>query len=379
VKSIGIIGNDKELLQKINNIEFFNDNVIDMDVENVKDKDILVISDKIFNPNELIQICEEDYILQKTIFYMNSEENSITENMESILCAKNIKIIPPKLTRNQIVERICTQAIEGVKTEKNIVTFFGADSKVGNTITTQAIAETLAEKTDAKIILLYLNGKPSIDYLNIKEYFQGLDTLKVKLLNKILSINELLDACIKKDNLYILPGANSIRDVRYYHPSNIENLIELASSHFDIVLIDAGSNIELGMTIASLNATKLKCLITTPQDSIRENFNRINEQILTKLNISDFMLIVNKYVDSDDMYSPSQLAELYNTTLLGYLPLLNLGWQCERDRKTLIYYEDKEYNNEIDKICKLIANQLHRDYKGTGEAIKKTWWKRLIS
>jgi len=149
-------------------------------------------------------------------------------------------------------------------------------------------------------------------------------------------------------------------------------------NEFDIVIIDAGSNIESGLTIGALNSSKHRFLVTTQQESSINNYKLVKEQILQKLNINDFMLIINKYINLDDLYNPYQLSKQYEgSTFVSSLPLLNWGWQSEKDKKTLLHYDDKDFVSSIDKIANIIASQVDEKYE-TDSTEKTTFFNKVF-
>lgn len=378
--NIAVLTKDTELIDKFKRVEYFNDvysKLENDDLEVLNSLDIIVLSDKIFDFNAALDLKRNKYNDIKYVFYMVTEEN-YKNNIKSVLEIENIKMIPPKLTKNQIVEMICEETM-GIRQNKNIVVFYGADSKVGTTQTAQGIAELIANNSDANVFLAFLNGKPSTQYINTKGTNWGLDPIKGKLLNNIVSINELMDACIKVNKLTILPGANTITNNRHFHPKHIEFLLQIASKKFDLVIIDAGSNIEAGMTIGALNATTLRYLITTQQQSSFDNFAMVKEQILLgKLNIEDFMLVINKYIQDPNLNDAYTLAEKYNLPFTLELPFLSWGWQSENDRKSLLSYNDTQYTSQMNKLAKVICKQLNIQYNSK-ESYKVPWYKKIIS
>lgn len=365
--SVKIISNDLTLYSIFSStsIDIFSSVVVDTVIGSENDTDIIIVSDKCYSINKFLEIF--DIYLKKTkhVFYIVSDSataNVIT-NM-SILTAKGIHIIPYTYTPNQIFHKVCSMFSDTSISVKNIVTFFGSDSKVGTTITAQAVAETLAAGVYGNIFLCFLNGSPSRDYYNTDNFVSGLDSLKVKIMNEVLTGNELIDTCVNIGNLYILPGVDNIFDVRHYHPKHVEYLINLASKNFSAVIIDAGSRIDYLLSVGALNCTSLRYLVTTQQDSAWRNYQRISEQVFPKVDIDpkSFLLIVNKYINSSELYTASQIAEMYKSTLAGTLPYVDYGWQAERDKKTLLNYDNREYNDKLGEIAKVISAQLSLDF-----------------
>lgn len=383
-----LMNNDIELQKSLENTKLFAVSIIRelKEIKEIDGSDLIVIADSELSLNEIIIMVDTDKInilKNKQLFYILTKTYSsqAISNIIAIADSRNINIIPPKLTTSQIVTNIIQKVFpDAHDNTSSIITFFGADSKVGTTMIAQSTAELLAKNTGLKVGLLFLNNNPSNYYIRKKDKL-GIDGIKNKLFNNILTSTELVDSCLQPSpNLFILTGVEYLLDARQYQPEYIDRLIKLAAERLNIIIIDAGSNIDSGIAIAALNATKYRYLVTTQQESIRKNFERIDRQVLKQLQIDSgsFMLVLNKYVSSNNIYSAIQLAELYKMALAVHIPNLDLlGWQAEFDQKSLLEYEQSDYNKQLDNLSRLIASQMNVPYHNKaivkGSFIKKAF------
>lgn len=382
-----LLSNDIDLQQSLDNTGYFKEVSTVESLNDQYNSDVLVISDLIVDHNELSLFYGEQTKEKKKnqiTFYMMSNyfNEQINQNIISICESKNIIVIPPKLTLQQIVDRIIKVLFPEIGGKnQNIAVFFGADSKVGTTMIAQMVAEMLARNTDLKVALLFLNDRPSTAFLKSKEDENiGLDEIKIKLFNKILTSDELLSTCVRHKELFVLQGPRYVLDVRHYHPEHVENLIQLARKEFDVIIIDAGSDIRLGMAVGALRSTNIRYLVTTQQEEAKNTFELTESQVLKALQMSssDFLLVVNKYLKSESIYTGKQLADLYKMSLATTLPNMEYGgWQAEFDKKSLIHYENEEMNFGVDQLCKLIAAQMKFEYRSN--STKKEGWISKIS
>lgn len=384
-----LMNNDIELQKSLENTNLFEVSIIRelKESKELDNSDLIVIADSELSLNEIIIMVDTDKInilKNKQLFYILTKTYSsqTISNIIAIADSRNINIIPPKLTTSQIVTKIVQKVFPDVHDNtSSIITFFGADSKVGTTMIAQSTAELLAKNTGLKVGLLFLNNNPSNYYIRKKDKL-GIDGIKNKLFNNILTSSELVDSCLQTaPNLYILTGVEYLLDARQYQPEYIDRLIKLAAERLNIIIIDAGSNIDSGIAIAALNATKYRYLVTTQQENIRKNFERIERQVLKQLQIdsSSFMLVLNKYVSSNNIYSAVQLAELYRVALAVHIPNLDLlGWQAEFDQKSLLDYEQSDYNKQLDNLSRLIASQMNVPYNNKA-IVKESFIKKTFS
>lgn len=271
----------------------------------------------------------------------------------------NVFFLAPRLTVNQITEQIILSSHDNVDLfERNIHVFYGADSKVGTTIIAQMNAEMIAEHTDQSVGLLLLGNNP-VHYFENNGEVVGLDAVKMKLFNGLLTKEDLLKASLKnkKKNLTVIPGPATVQDKRYYQPEHAEKLLTLASKCFDVLIVDAGSDIERGLCIGAVRMAKSKFLVTTQQQNAKDEFLRNLDQVFTPLQIEarHFFCIVNKYVQGG--IQKKQISGAYNMPVIGQVPYLDMqGWQAEIDHKSLLHYSQAGLNESIIETAEFICD-----------------------
>ncbi len=358
MKSLGIFSEDYELINNFRKIEYF-DSVEKIGLEDLEHKvyDVVVASDRLLSLNDF-----KDYKGHHEMgkcFYMVSNHN-LTNMSHSMLKAEGIEMVPPRLTVSQVVKCVIDKTQNTLTSTNKIFTFFGADTKVGTTMISQCVCEKIAQIND-RVIYVSLSGQVGNDYTTAN-VGQSLDLLKTKLQTKVLRKNELSDICKRTEGgYYFLPGPKNRLMLRHYHPEQISYLIEMLEDLFDVIIVDAGSNIELGMTISALNSTPNRFLVTTQQELAFQRFKDLEYQVLKKLSIDQFLLIVNKNISNPALNTPAQLAKKYGLSHISCLPFMEYGWQCEQEKMSLNHFSDDIFSKGVQNISKLIA--VHLDLK----------------
>ncbi len=337
-----------------------------------EDADLVIISEDTLSFDDLIstralKTINKSSHQQKIIYLYNKNSDAdYLKHMQTLGRLHRVELMELPTDGKDLLTKIIDRYSIESQELSNVITFFGADSKVGTTMIAHSVAELLAKHTELSVGLLCLNNNPSREYLK-SSINTGIDNIKIKLFNNVLSADELVQVCVKEsDALYILPGVDYSPDARLFLPEHIKRLIRMAAKKFDLVLIDAGSNIDSGLAIASLKLAKIKYLIITQQEAVRKNFKRIENQVFRDLglDIKKFMLIVNKYIGSDFMHTSQQLSNLYGAILATVVPHADFfGWKAEVEEQTLLHYGLRSYNNQIDYLCKIIAMQNHIAYQ----------------
>lgn len=302
-------------------------------------------------------------------------------HIASICEASGLAVIAPQAnagrTAQAIIGRLLPEAGTG---RRNVAVFFGADAKVGTTMIAQCCAELLARCTGRRIGLLLLNDSPGADYFKARAA-TGLDEIRIKLWNHILTAEEFEQACFSEAGLSVLQGPNALLDVRHYDPDDAEAILSLASQLFDAIIVDAGHSLERGLAVGALRASGYKYLVTTQQDRSRRQFERVESQLCKPLQLasSEFLLLVNKYVAASTLYSGRQLAEQYGMILAGTVPdMEGAGWQAEFERRSLLHFGSEAFNAELMSLGRVLAGQLQLEWR-SGTAGRHHWLRRLFA
>ncbi len=380
MKNILIIGSNGSLKTELENTGFFSDIKTSLSFTGSKISivDILIVDgeaisyDKYLNnfSNFLKQVKSNYYIARDLDTY-----STVNKNLSSY----GIIVIPPLLTDKQISQKVCSLSIEDFAVKNNTVCFFGAGAGVGTEMISQSTAQVISELTGKSVIFLALDGSEGTSYLDLDFTGYGLWQIKERLINNILSPEELKNSCLKTGLLYVLPGESSISKLRHYHPEHIEKLICLSSKTFDITIINGGSNV-CGMSIGALNSSKLKYLVTTQSYKHFRNFLKLSEQVFVNLGINagDFSLILNKYIENSDFYDGIDISKNYGMPLASVIPLLDytLGLEAENKKKTLVGY-DNIFSSSIKQLSFFLCRELGIEIKDK-EAVRKSFFKRIM-
>jgi len=374
VKNILIIGSSEGLKTELEKTKFFSSvkTCLTFDGREMEKVDILIVKNKAISYSSYIQNFPKFLKKVKSNYYI-AEDMDTYSTVNKTLSSYGIIVIPPLLTDKQISQRICSFSVDDFDTSGNTVCYFGAGPEVGVSMISLSTAQVLSEITGKSTVLLNLGGWKGIDYVGIDSGIGGLSEIKERLVNNILSPEELKSSCIKKEDLYILPGEKEIAKIRHYHPAHIEKLVDLSNKTFDITIINGGSSV-LGMSIGALNSSKIKYLIATQSDKHFRSFIKLYEQVFSKLGISsdDFFLIVNKYVDLPELDTEVVLAKKYGMQVASVIPLLDyvLGLEAEKERKTLLGY-DKLFESSIKQLAVSLCSILGIEILGTGKSGKR--------
>lgn len=302
---------------------------------------------------------------EQKIYYKPTGIHSdvIMRNITRLCATHRINMVNEFLTESQVVEEIVN--IITNKSEymsKRVISFFGTHSGAGVSTTTLNVANSLAQRTEAKVLVLSLNVWDPSDYFY--EY-QGhhLNDLKVDLRTQSLTPARLEESLSQHSSgFYHLAGNRDIKMQRYFHPEEVEHLITVAKESFDLVLIDSGTHFDSGTTAQAYMSSNLRFLVTTQEEKgYRGYFPHVFQQLIEPIGgkTSDFMLLINKYQNRNTIIDSKKLEEELNMAMVATIPDMNDLGNMSTYQKKLLYdlASDSVYTKNIDLVSNLIISE----------------------
>lgn len=388
MNSVTLITNDIDLYNVFAGYKMFDEVNISSSIDEKAEYVYLIVSDRMCGINDLIRYAESGMKASKMVYLLSSSQSSQSgmNALAALLKSHSISVLPPKLTDSQILSRFCDIINLQERRTKNVAVLFGADSKAGTTITALSLAENLAARCEGSVALLNLSGHVAYSYLEDVEG-KGLDSIRSKVFNKILSQDELKLSMVQRrelKNLYVLPPCRTLIDFKYYKTEHVEYVINLAAGMFDMVIIDAGWYPHNELYFGALNSTPNRYMITTQEEASWEAHSVIRQQALNEYGITtgrkdrsgkaeqpeNIMLIVNRY--KEGLGTTGSLKD-YDMMFAVNLPAVDISTYQLQNQNRSLRGLNKYYDKQLDKLTNLVALQL--DCKLTQVRKTRRFWR----
>ena len=233
---------------------------------------------------------------------------------------------------------------------KPIIVFTGVDAKAGTTMIAQSVSEWIVEnQADKKVLLLSLHGRPGTNYTDKKP--PCLDEIRIPLENNVLNKQELIGYSRQIKGLHQIGGVTSILDRRRYTADTAASLISIVEDAFDLIVIDAGNELDNGLTVGALKSASWVFCVVTQQESYLDRFKAI-AGIYSQLGIKAPTLIINLY-DVKDSYGLSYIAKRLDTDPTSLLPVTldRNGRTAEKSKQTLLRCGEKQFGFDIAAVA----------------------------
>jgi MinD-like ATPase involved in chromosome partitioning or flagellar assembly len=149
-----------------------------------------------------------------------------------------------------------------------IISFVGSTPNIGTTLVSFGTAFCMAQLTNAKVGYLCLNLKSSKlhKYLGRDDRVFTLDALRAELKAQSLSKERLLQVCEsvrEVPGLYVLYGNMLREQAEFFTPAEIEHILRVARSAFDICVVEVNAYWDNAATICGIVEANTRIAVTT--------------------------------------------------------------------------------------------------------------------
>lgn len=254
----------------------------------------------------------------------------------------------------------------GGKLMENVTVFWGVDHKVGTTMIAQSYAEVLASKnkrSDYKKTDNKKSDSNSVLLLTLSEglgddFFSG-TAVSVNELRSKLSCGLLTEEDIKRsglesttqgepiDGIYKINGILNPKDSYAFTVEMVQDFIKMASNAFSHVVVDCGTGLHSPLTIAPLTSKSNNIFVLSQSESALRKWDELSEQ-MSKSGIMPQSVVVNKFIKGDK-YTSSYISQRTGIphNLFTTVGDSDFGNQAESERKTILYFGEKQFEKDI--------------------------------
>lgn len=243
-----------------------------------------------------------------------------------------------------------------------VIGFFGFYQKAGVTSISTSIAKILSK--DNKVLLIFLSGSKSINYLGEKE-LKSIDMIKANIISKKCERIDIEKIITKVNDVDAIGDVeSSYSDIEY--PLFTYEVLSKIFNNYDYIIFDGGADYK-NPTLISL-ITNIRDIYFVGTQSIKdiEAYKDFKINIIDLLNI-EHKIILNKYVRDFSLNLKSDIEKDIGEKIDFSIPYIPYGMEKEWENETLLGY--KKYEREIEKIAGSI--------RGIKEP-KKKFFKRFI-
>lgn len=237
----------------------------------------------------------------------------------------------------------------------SVFTFMGADHRCGTSMISLCAAEHISkQKADWNILLIHSEAKSGDEYT--PRLSANMELISPYISEELIDADEIKAKSKYKNNLYIIGGANDPLSSSKYNPDKFSIFLESCSENFDLIICDAGSEIEHGLAVGAIVSAKRMYVVAAQRESA---FKRIEwyEGVLNQLRSGYDYCVINNY-KTDSAYSLQYCAnrlgiEMEKILRVGSSPY---GDIAEIQEKSLLGFKSTSFKRDIDRLTQNILD-----------------------
>lgn len=250
-----------------------------------------------------------------------------------------------------------------------IVNFLGIDHKVGTTMITQSIADAIAYNDPSlNIIRLALHNRLGLDYY--PHAVGSVDDLLISLDVKYLDAEDFEAVSHKTGSLRVLGGLKDISLGRKFGIEETKYLLKFVSERYDLVIVDAGAELDNGLTAGALSMGDQLFYVATQSESCLQQFSHMMPVVKLCCSKQPSAVILNKFL-VNEVYNVQYISKRLDMDkkVFKTVPMVDDYLKAERDHVSFFGRRNKQYDNDILAIADLITIEkgigpLKRNNKG---------------
>jgi MinD-like ATPase involved in chromosome partitioning or flagellar assembly len=237
----------------------------------------IVVSDRLADYEELLDVLEA--IKERMpgtkllVLLSNHNQTSLNEKYLKMCLSLKCEWVPPGRSVPAVAEHIWHFVYGRRKEERNalsgkLITFIGSTPNIGTTVASFGTAWHLAKSTNDTVGYICLNLKSSKlhRYIGRDERVTSLDHLRAELKSRSLHKERLRQYCEplgEAANLYVLYGNMLREQAEFFTADEIEHLLNVARSAFDVCIIEVNAYWDNAATVCGVLHADTRILVTT--------------------------------------------------------------------------------------------------------------------
>lgn len=236
-----------------------------------------------------------------------------------------------------------------------VITFFGADAKVGTSMIAQSVAEELAAKKK-NVLLIFASQELFDEFLNTEDNHTSIDDIHLTDPAK-LTFNDMEHIIQKTGTFDYIKGCVRPTELRFYHEDILKSIITLVQKRYDYVIIDGGHNYQYPLPVYSLLVATKRVYVVTQDYKTIARFNSTVKTILAAdalKTLASEEIVLNRYNKNDGIYSAENIKEIFELPIT-LVPRAKGGASCEANHQTLSRV-DRGFKAAIAELTNRLTN-----------------------
>ncbi|MCL6441887.1 MAG: hypothetical protein K6T83_00230 [Alicyclobacillus sp.] len=268
--------------------------------------------------------------------------DDISQTMTAFAAAHNIRLVQPTKLWSYLSEQ---EPRNGCP----ILAFWGVFPRLGTTTIALSVGHVLAVQHSKAVGVIGLNAyNPGHWMLQSQDHH--LDDITSFLVHKKLERETLLSSMDSVYRLKYLPGLRNQTQALTLQPEHVKNLIRVAQSVFDIVILDLGSILNTALALEGMSLATHRYVVANDLVSTRHQFFDHFDYVLKPLGITQdqLMLVGNQLHGKGNAFAKA--VGLLPVAGIPHFPSVDLYAEQQADPLKL-FLGEKQFRKAVEAIA----------------------------
>ncbi|MCL6601013.1 MAG: hypothetical protein K6T81_20095 [Alicyclobacillus macrosporangiidus] len=268
--------------------------------------------------------------------------DNMSQAMIAFAAAHNIRLVQAA----KLVQYLQEQVASGPRLPS--LAFWGVYPRLGTTTIALAVAHVLATQRGKNVGVLGLNAYNSGTWM-LSERNHHLDDVVSFLVHNKLDRDTLLSAMESLYRVRYLPGLRNQTQALTLQPEHVDLLIAVASSAFDVLVLDLGSVLNTAMALQGMRIATHRYVVANDLASTRRQFFDHFDYVLKPLGISEAeLLLIGSQLHSKGANFAKSVG-LVPVAGIPYFPSIDL-YAEQQSEPLKLFLGEKQFRRAVDTI-----------------------------
>ncbi|MCL6446162.1 MAG: hypothetical protein K6T83_22410 [Alicyclobacillus sp.] len=268
--------------------------------------------------------------------------DDISQSLTAFAAAHNIRLVQAAKLAQYLQEQVSSGP------SVPILAFWGVYPRLGTTTIVLAVAHVLAAGHGKNVGVFGLNAYNSGTWM-LPERNHHLDDVVSYLVHNKLDRDTLLSAMESVYRVKYLPGLRNQTQALTLQPEHVDSLIAVASSVFDVLVLDLGSVLNTAMALQGMRIATHRYVVANDLASTQRQFFDHFDYVLKPLGISEeeLLLIGSQLHGKGASFAKS--VGLVPVAGIPHFPSIDL-YAEQQSEPLKLFLSEKQFRKAVDTI-----------------------------
>ncbi|MBQ4506290.1 MAG: hypothetical protein II971_03470 [Firmicutes bacterium] len=240
---------------------------------------------------------------------------------------------------------------------RKVVSFMGGDHGVGTTMLTESVCSVIsAAHPGIRLLLIHAQSPGARSYMGSP----GLcaDELIPHLEKQNPDVEEIMERSRLEGGIHVISSGSRLGSASDMHPDSAAFLLDVLRERFDLILCDAGCEIDRGFSLGLLMASAQVWPVLVQSENCLRRYEWLRP-LFGRLGLKLSGLVINRF-DPASAFSAGYICQRLDSSAESVMSVRSsrFGVQAETEGRLLLSFRDSSYRKDVEALAGLLLKEL---------------------